>query len=75
MRVQRGFRFSLEGPPAAAPQHLSQILSAIACEHVGQGEEAAEQGGAIVRGQLDQAGLLDEAAQLDQVAAVVCGVA
>jgi len=37
-------------------------------EPVGQLHEGAEEGGAIVVGQLDQAGFLDEAAELDEVA-------
>ena len=39
-----------------------------AVELIGEVEEGAEEGGAVVAQQLDQAGLLDESAEFDEVA-------
>src|SRR5713101_8705371 len=44
------------------------VIVAAVSKLIGEFEEGAEEGGAIVVGQLDQAGFLDEAAELDELA-------
>src|SRR3546814_16004083 len=62
----RSFRFSVERALAAPlPEHEPV---AVLARLGGQFEQRAVEGGAIVVGQLDQAGFLDQAAQLYEVA-------
>ena len=46
---------------------LDEPRAAFALEPIGQLQERTQQSGAIVVGEIDQAGLLDEAAQLNQL--------
>ena len=49
------------------PPDLDEPGATFAPEPIGQLQERAQQRGAIVTSEIDQAGLLDEAAQLDQL--------
>lgn len=70
--LRRGRCVGIEGAQAAASptgkQHgAASVLAFILLQPVCQLQEGAEQGCAIIVGQLDEAGFLDEATQLDQV--------
>ena len=54
--------------PACEQFGLAFVLAFIGLQPVRQLQEGTEQGGAVIFGQLDQAGFVHEAAQLDQVA-------
>lgn len=58
-----GFERSFSAPP---PQR-QKIVTPVRLQHVGEAEEAAEQGGAVVVREIDQAGHLHQTAQFDQV--------
>jgi hypothetical protein len=52
--------------PAASPERQG-VLAVVALQHRRQGQEGAVERGAIIAGEIDEAGLLDETAELDQV--------
>ena len=70
----RRHSIGIEGAQATAAPDGGELLGraivirASVAELIGEIEEGAEQGGAIVVGQLDKAGFLHQAAQLDQMA-------
>ena len=71
--IGRARRIGVEGTQAAVPPSGEQIGAALvrmctASQPVRQLQEGAEQGGAIIVRQLDQARLVDEATEFDQVA-------
>lgn len=69
----RGFLVGVEGPESAASPTGYEVgslftLAFILLEPRGEIEEGAEEGGAIIVHELDEAGLPHQAAELDEVA-------
>ena len=60
-------RIGFKDMPSAMPPSREHVGAAGVLELVGKFEQPTQQGGAVVIGEIDEAGLGDEAAKFDQV--------